>query len=115
VDRPRKNGIKSSDEPKKRSNKCTRYDLYGHYRITCKNITSLQGNQDIEVPRALVTQASKAKRFVMSFFFNSIASYLIIIKLILKFSHRDAHKSNTRSKKKACSSTIFKLLQEENI
>jgi SWIM zinc finger len=67
--RPRKNRIKSSDEPKKRSNKCTRCGLYGHYRTTCKNAVSLQGNQDNEVPHASATQGSKAKRFAMSYFF----------------------------------------------
>jgi len=57
--RPRKNRIKSSDEPKKRSHKCTRCGLYGH-RKTYKNAVPTRENEDI--PPTQMIRALKTKR-----------------------------------------------------
>lgn len=46
IGRSRKNRIKVSDEPTKRSRKRTRCGLYGHYRRACKNAVPSQENED---------------------------------------------------------------------
>ncbi|XP_078167316.1 uncharacterized protein LOC144562060 [Carex rostrata] len=83
VGRPRKSSrIKAWDEPTKRSHKCTRCGLYGHYRNTCKNAVPSQDNED---------SSSGSNR------------------------KRNANIGATQPKKKACPSTIFKILEKENI
>ena len=59
--RPRKNRIKSSDEPK-RSHKCTRCGQSGHHRKTCKNAVPSKGGEGTS--HGEFKQKLKVKRFL---------------------------------------------------
>jgi hypothetical protein len=55
--RPKKNRLKPTDEPKKRSHRCARCGLYGHHQKTCKNtFTTLNGEH-------IISSQMKTKRY----------------------------------------------------
>ncbi|KAJ4786845.1 DEK carboxy-terminal domain protein [Rhynchospora pubera] len=72
--RPRKCRIKPSDEPKKKSNKCSRCGLPGHHINTCKNDVPVYHGEEIHNMQAgeRVKKKSRAKRWTCSTSFFQI-------------------------------------------
>lgn len=79
--RPRKNRIKPSGEPKKRTYKCARCGAYGHNKRKCKNAVRFEENEGLS--RGDIADEQVAKRFIFQFVITYANYFFLEFKMLL--------------------------------